>query len=729
MSDLAGTSGPHLNIVVPVWGDAYLDTFLQYSLPAQLAAGNVPALEGSDHCYTIYTTAEGRRRCEEHVAVRQLARSVAVTFKSLEAVATYNAGNKYRTKSDCYAIELEAASRSGAAVAMLNADILLADGFIREVLRLLRSGKRVIEVTGGRGLQDPIKTALDSGFREHGGIISISPLELSRLWLANLHPQLAMHYVDGPEGGSFHPSHLYWLAGEEGVLIRAFHLYPIVVKPNASPVKFSGTIDDDLVALLAVAPEERLIVQNSSDLFCCELSPPEHFVGDVAWRGNRKSIVDFYLGYRPENIENLEKEIVISSKPPVGELWDRTRRDSNDFIDTLTSDLKSELLRRHAAQEAGDLMAKAAAEIEDDGDFIKAIGQMLENGHPIPFALEERSLRIHLKTYPDRSDLLQRLCAVLGAQGKVVPLELEERALKAIIELHPNRPDLLERLRIVRVGLGKTAAPAAIVGPSGEEASQTQIDFQQDAEDFGRAVNYRDMEPEFAPILELARRFTMTSVERMYALYKAVQYIEAAQVPGAIVECGVWRGGSIMVALAALRALGNSKRDIYLFDTFEGLPRPDDDKDIDVLGNRAIHGWLPHARGNEQSNWAYASIDDVRSNIGLIDYPSDRIHFIQGMVENTLPAGAPETIALCRLDTDWYASTQHEMVHLYPRLSVGGVLIIDDYGHFQGARQAVDEYLAKTGTPLLLNRIDYSGRIGIKVQKPSGGWLQKLGRR
>ncbi len=453
--DLVGTAGPRLNIVVPVWGDAYLDTFLEYSLPAQLAAGNVPALEGSGHCYTIYTTAEGRRRCEEHVAVRQLTRFVAVTFKSLEVVATYNAGNKYRTKSDCYAIELEAASRSGAAVAMLNADILLADGFIREALRLLRSGKRVIEVTGGRGLQDPIKTALDSEFRQYNRIISISPSELSRLWLANLHPQLAMHYVDGPEGGSFHPSHLYWLAGEEGVIIRAFHLYPIVVKPNASPVKFSGTIDDDLVALLAAAPDERLIAQNSSDLFCCELSPPEHFVGDVAWRGNRKSIIDFYLGYRTENIENLEKEIIISSKPPVGELWDRTRRDSSDFIDTLISDLKSELLRRCVAREADDLMAKAAAEIEDDGDFIKAIGQMLENGHPIPLALEERSLRIHLKTYPDRADLLQRLCAVLGAQGKVVPLELEERALKAIIELHPDRRDLLERLRLVQVGLGR----------------------------------------------------------------------------------------------------------------------------------------------------------------------------------------------------------------------------------------------------------------------------------
>jgi hypothetical protein len=350
-----------------------------------------------------------------------------------------------------------------------------------------------------------------------------------------------------------------------------------------------------------------------------------------------------------------------------------------------------------------------------DEQFIRKIAEMLERHEPIPLDLEERSLRIHLKTHPHRSDLLQRLCAVLSAQGKTVPLELEERALIELIKLHPDRGDLSERLRIVQVGLGKIDPPPAMIGPSGEEASQTDVNFQNEAVDFGRAVNYRDLDPGFTPVLELARQFTMTSVERMYALYKAVEYIEIARIPGAIVECGVWRGGSLMIALATLQALGKTVRDIYLFDTFEGLPRPDEAKDIDVLGNRAIDGWLPHARGDEQSNWAYASLDDVRANVALTGYPNERLHFIKGMVENTIPDHAPNEIALCRLDTDWYGSTRHEMIHLYPRLSVGGVLIIDDYGHFRGARDAVDEYLAETRTPLLLNRVDYSGRVGIKI--------------
>ena len=91
-----------------------------------------------------------------------------------------------------------------------------------------------------------------------------------------------------------------------------------------------------------------------------------------------------------------------------------------------------------------------------------------------------------------------------------------------------------------------------------------------------------------------------------------------------------------------------------------------------------------------------------------------RVEFVQGRVENTLPAAAPPEIALLRLDTDWYESTRHELEHLYPRLVDGGVLIVDDYGYWQGARQAVDEYFGETGEAILLNRIDDTGRIAVK---------------
>jgi hypothetical protein len=113
-------------------------------------------------------------------------------------------------------------------------------------------------------------------------------------------------------------------------------------------------------------------------------------------------------------------------------------------------------------------------------------------------------------------------------------------------------------------------------------------------------------------------------------------------------------------------------------------------------------------------------LEEVRSNLVATGYPLDRVRFVKGIVQDTIPAAAPEVIALLRLDTDWYDSTAHELLHLYPRLVPGGVLIIDDYGEMPGQKEAVDEFCQRNGINLLLNRIDSSGRIAVKsVDRPS----------
>jgi O-methyltransferase len=214
--------------------------------------------------------------------------------------------------------------------------------------------------------------------------------------------------------------------------------------------------------------------------------------------------------------------------------------------------------------------------------------------------------------------------------------------------------------------------------------------------------------------IELYRRvddYTMTTPPRVYALARAVEYVAAREIPGAIVECGVWRGGSMMAAALTLLRLGVIDRDLYLFDTFMGMTPPSDE-DVRRSGERAAD--LLAAEGAESDIWAIASLEDVRDAVLGVGYPAERIHFVKGPVEETLPASAPDEIALLRLDTDWYASTKHELVHLYPRLVRGGVLILDDYGYWQGARRAVDEYLSERNVPLLLNRIDNTGRIALK---------------
>jgi O-methyltransferase len=229
--------------------------------------------------------------------------------------------------------------------------------------------------------------------------------------------------------------------------------------------------------------------------------------------------------------------------------------------------------------------------------------------------------------------------------------------------------------------------------------------------------HHPDLDPAFVPLYEACRGATMTSVERLYALYKAVEYVVRSGVPGDFAECGVWRGGSVMMMALALKAFGGVGRRLHCFDTFEGMPPPGELDIRHETGEKAADLLAAEVYGD--GIWARAPLDEVQHNLATTGYPAELVTYCRGKVEDTLPAAAPDRVALLRLDTDWYQSTKHELQCLYPRLSVGGVLIIDDYGYYRGARQATDEYFAETGAPILLHRIDGSGRIGTKAAPSS----------
>lgn len=223
-----------------------------------------------------------------------------------------------------------------------------------------------------------------------------------------------------------------------------------------------------------------------------------------------------------------------------------------------------------------------------------------------------------------------------------------------------------------------------------------------------------DIPQSFVDTYRKVKPYTMTSPERIFSLCEAVKYVQSNDIEGAIVECGVWKGGSMMAVADTLLKGGDRSRSLYLFDTFEGMSPPTD-RDVDVAGVTA-ESLLHRADKSEAASvWCHATLDTVKAALGSTNYPEEKIHFIKGMVEQTIPEFIPEKIALLRLDTDWYESTKHEMEYLFPRLVKGGVLIIDDYGHWQGARKAVDEYFEKNEVKILLNRIDYTGRIAVKV--------------
>ncbi|HSK79641.1 MAG TPA: TylF/MycF/NovP-related O-methyltransferase [Thermoanaerobaculia bacterium] len=217
-----------------------------------------------------------------------------------------------------------------------------------------------------------------------------------------------------------------------------------------------------------------------------------------------------------------------------------------------------------------------------------------------------------------------------------------------------------------------------------------------------------DRDARFLELFEIARPFTMTGKDAMFALYGAVNHILDRGIPGDFVECGVWRGGSSLLVSLILKARGVRDRKVLLYDTFTGMTPPSE-MDVDYKGNTAAGMMAENADGR---GWCYAPLEELKSNFARHELPFETA-FIEGDVAETLKGPKPERIALLRLDTDWYESTLAELVHLYPRLSPGGVLIIDDYGHWEGARRATDDYFATVPPPLLV-RVNYSVRLAVK---------------
>ena len=213
--------------------------------------------------------------------------------------------------------------------------------------------------------------------------------------------------------------------------------------------------------------------------------------------------------------------------------------------------------------------------------------------------------------------------------------------------------------------------------------------------------------------MEICNGNTMVQTKHLNFLEVIIKEINDKNILGDIVECGVWKGGSSMCAMLSLVQLNAANRNFFLYDTFDGMSEPSD-MDADLLGVDAKNLLSQSEKTTEDVMWCYAPIDDVKNNIAKTQYPSNLINYVKGKVEDTIPETMPNKIAILRLDTDWYESTYHELVHLFPKLVTGGVIIIDDYGHWKGAREAVDKYFKEQGVQILLNRIDYTGRIGIK---------------
>jgi O-methyltransferase len=222
-----------------------------------------------------------------------------------------------------------------------------------------------------------------------------------------------------------------------------------------------------------------------------------------------------------------------------------------------------------------------------------------------------------------------------------------------------------------------------------------------------------DQDKDFIEIYEKCKKYTKVSRERCYGLYNAVNYIVKKNIEGDMVECGAWKGGSAMIIALTLLKLNDMSRIIWLYDTYEGMSKPTEN---DISSDNRINAGKEWDKNNKKDDnfWCYSSLEEVTGNMSLTGYPLEKIKFIKGKVEDTIPKNTPDNISILRLDTDWYESTKHELIHLYPRIQTGGVLIIDDYGSWLGARKAVKEYCDQKEVKILLNKM-HNGRIGVKI--------------
>ena len=398
------------------------------------------------------------------------------------------------------------------------------------------------------------------------------------------------------------------------------------------------------------------------------------------------------------------------------------RLEATEQINSLTARLQEkENNLAGPQQEAGDTIDSLSSRLQEKE---AALAEAADRISILTARLQDKETNERLYGLTVR---LEEAAAKLGLQGEAV--RGSEQAIRDLAGLHYFRNGQLDKAIELFKGvyernpdkmlhLGEYVRALAAAGRWDEiEKVSREVDLRDI--DCARAEYLHDFSPlERRIVVEVCLDSYQSSVA-LAQLSRAVAHIVEKNIAGDIVECGVFKGASAICIIRTLQHLGVSDRHVWLYDTYEGMPQPEE-VDVFYKGPDAEYGgiktWerLKRNDGSGGSDWAYGPIQEVRSTVLRTGYPESHIHFVKGMVEDTIPQTMPDSIALLRLDTDFYRSTKHELEHLYPRLVPGGILILDDYGCYQGARTATDEYFAENSIDILLARVDEHVRLAVK---------------
>jgi len=731
-------------IITYAWGKRYVDTLLTLTLPALLAPGNLPYVASEVPCELVILTQ--RRfffKFDHHPAIARIRKLCPVRLVTLDDLIV---------SKDKYGMTLTYAlhrgfSDLGPAMTehwqiFLNADFILADGSLRTVIGHLSHGERIVASPSYCTIAEQVIPELRKHLDVATSTLSISRRELARLVLQHRHTVIQGKTVNQPSFHMRYADQFYWsiddatlIGYQMPVAVVGLHPERYLPEPNSYwdygliweycpqaevcvigdsdelmmlELRDSSVAEDQMVPgppdkkeiaermVTWVTPYQRYFLKFPLTLHDRDL-PPDI---DEA-RAKLQSFVNEVMSNAPQfpsHIRHSQWEYHWAqfhhARRPFNRIRSSARRVLNRALTPIT---ESSTVILRAVQNAVKLFKPIARDL----------GYRYVNPVFRQFGLEiVKSITLrHMQRLANEAIYFQTEASHFKAETdrlKTAEVRLKTEAYRL------KQQQLIDRIPFTRLSKETMDCGGISAGLRGEQSYDYQSLVAQDR----LRMEMSNLEPEFLALYEQCRQYTMSSWERLYALYKSVQYIVESRIAGDLVECGVWRGGSMKLVAHVLLSLGDTGRTLFLYDMFEWMTEPGTPVDMNFSANQAVKDRLEVQR--QRAKLLYAPLEEVRETLATAGYPMAKVRLVKGPVEETIPGTVPDCIALLRMDTDWYSSTKHEMEHLYPRLSSQGVLIVDDYGHYQGARRGVDEYLSTIKKKPLLQRIDHSCRLGVK---------------
>jgi len=808
-SQFAGTTVKcPTRVITYAWGEEYADTLLTLTLPALLAPGNLPYVASEVPCELVILT-ERRffSKFHSHPTIARIGKVCPIRLVRLDDLIVSK--DKYGMTLT-YALH-RAFSDLGPAMTehwqiFLNADFILADGSLRNVIHHLSRGERIVASPSYCTIAEEVTPELRKHLDAATSTLSISHRELARFALQHRHAVVRGKTINQTSFHMRYADQFYWSV-DDGTLIGYQMPVSIVgLRPERYVAEPNSYWDYGLI--WEYCPRAEICVIGDSDDFMMLELRNKAVAQDQIIPGppDKKAIAErmitwvtlyqqYFLNFPltlhdrdlPPIIDDSRVKLrsfvdeVMSNAPPLPShikhsqweyhwatfqdarrlssrirSWGKTRLQHLATAVTAVARVTQRAFRRtvvspqrkaieickHFGRVVGNRYVRPALrrlglEIVKSTTLLTIQRQGIEATHATNLWAREATLqaeevtRLKQQLQADQEEVTRLKQQQLQADQEEVTrlkqqLQADQEEVTRLKQQQQADQEEVTRLKqqqqadqeeVTRLKQQQQADQEKITD-LGNIASEYQFKLERSydyqavmAQDQLRA-GMSDLEPEFLALYEQCRQYTMTSWERLYALYKSVQYTVENRIQGDLVECGVWRGGSMKLVAHVLCSLGDTNRTLFLYDTFEGMTEPDPAFDVDFSGNEAVNDWREIQRRGVK--WAYAPVEEVQEIIASSGYPMEKVKLVKGLVEETIPATVPASIALLRLDTDWYSSTKHEMEHLYPKLSPQGILILDDYGHYQGARRGVDEYLSKLDKKPLLQRVDYSCRLVVK---------------